>query len=63
MDTSAITAATPMMIPSIVNNDRILLAIRDDQAIKKPSLYMAFTSYLQSFHMRIDSIFYNKTIF
>ena len=44
MDTSAITAATPIIMPSIVNKDRILLAIKDDQAIKKPSLYMAFTS-------------------
>ena len=40
IDTKAITAATPMMMPNMVKMERILLAMRDAHAIKKLSLYM-----------------------
>ena len=51
------TAATPIIIPSMVKIERILLAMRDAHAIKKLSLYMSHLLY--RCHIMILGVLYN----
>ena len=61
IDTKAITAATPIMIPNMVKRDRNLFATKEAHAIRKLSLYIRHLLYRS--HIRIDRILYDYPIF